>query len=66
MTTAALPELLTTREAAQRLRITERTVRRRIADGRLRAARYCETGPYRVYAKDVEALLEPAPPKVAA
>lgn len=49
--------------AAALLGVSEKTVRRRIASGALRAHRVGAGGPVRLWAKDVLALLVPATTK---
>ena len=51
------PRLLTANEAADALRTTDWTIRRFVADGRLRGFRLSKRGPYRIVADDVERLL---------
>ena len=51
--------LLTVDEAADRLRQSPQSVRRRIASGELLAFRVGSSGPYRVPATAVERLLQP-------
>jgi excisionase family DNA binding protein len=52
--------LLTTREAARRLRVSEATVYRYVRSGRVPAVRLAEFGPWRIPAADLEALLRPS------
>lgn len=64
-----MTELLTIEETAARLKVSERTVRRAIASGGLRAFRIAGRGTWRITADDLEAWLvmranmSPAPPR---
>ena len=53
-----LPELLTVKEVATALRLTDARVRQLARDGRLPAVRIGERGDYRFHLEDVERLLE--------
>jgi excisionase family DNA binding protein len=50
---------LTTRQVAELLDITDRHVRRLVADGKLKAVRIGGTGRPRYQAKEVERMLKP-------
>lgn len=53
-----MEQLMTVREVAARLKVTEVTVRRYISAGRIAAVRVTDHGPLRVHARDLERLLE--------
>lgn len=60
------PEYLSLTDAARRLAVSRDTLRRRIADGSLRAVRLGPTGTLRVAASDLRALASPVPANNAA
>lgn len=50
-------ELLTVAEVAQRLKLSQETVRRWLRAGRLRGVKFSDSGGYRVRASELERLL---------
>jgi excisionase family DNA binding protein len=55
--TEALPEYLTTRAAAQRLQVTEDTIRRWLRSGQLRGSRLSDRAGYRIPRAEIERVL---------
>lgn len=53
-----LATTLTVPEAALRLRVTERTIRRWIAAGHIRAYRFGEAGRYRIHPADLASVVK--------
>jgi excisionase family DNA binding protein len=50
-------------EAAREIRVSERTIRRAIASGELRALRLGENGRYRIRSTDLDDFLRVAEPR---
>lgn len=50
---------LTTKEAAEHLGVSTKTLYRRIADGTLAAYRLAENGPYKIRLEDLEKQIKP-------
>ena len=61
---AELPELITLSEAAERLHVSSKFIRRRVHDGRLKSYRVGGS-VIRVNPEDVDALVQPNSPDVA-
>lgn len=55
--TEALPEYLTTRQAADRLKVTEGTVRRWVRAGLMRGSRLSDRAGYRIPREEIERVL---------
>jgi excisionase family DNA binding protein len=55
--TEALPEYLTTRQAADRLQVTEDTVRRWLRSGQIRGSRLSDRAGYRIPREEIERVL---------
>ncbi len=52
-----LPEMMSVKDVARHLNVGRRTVYRLIENGKLRAIRYADDGPYRIFPESVASFL---------